>query len=61
MSALAIAAFGIVVVAAQYQDGVTVTPAMQDTVRIGITLVPAVSCLLSAIPFWFYRVPQRTQ
>lgn len=61
MSALAIAAFGVVVVWAGYQDGVAITPAMQQVVWIGITLIPAVSSLLSAIPFWFYRLPQPTQ
>jgi hypothetical protein len=25
-------------------------------VFVGITLVPAVSCLLSAVPFFFYRL-----
>ena len=56
MSAMATAIFGVVIVIAGYQNGVDVTPAMQNTVWIGITLVPAISCLLSAIPFWFYRV-----
>ena len=56
MSALAIAAFGVVVVIAGYQDGIEVTAAMRDTVWIGITLVPAVSTLLSAVPFFFYRL-----
>jgi sugar (glycoside-pentoside-hexuronide) transporter len=60
MSALATAIFGAIVVIVGYQDGVTVTPAMQDGVWIGITLVPAVSCLLSAIPFWFYRLDRRS-
>lgn len=56
MSALAIAAFGIVVVVAGYEDGIAVTPFMQDTVWIGITLIPAVSTLLSAVPFFFYKL-----
>ena len=56
MSALAIATFGIVIVIAGYEDGIVVTPAMQDTVWVGITLIPAVSTLLSAIPFCFYRL-----
>jgi sugar (glycoside-pentoside-hexuronide) transporter len=56
MSALAIMAFGVVIVIAGYEDGIAVTTAMQDTVWVGITLVPALSCLLSAVPFWFYRL-----
>jgi sugar (glycoside-pentoside-hexuronide) transporter len=61
MSALATAVFGAVVVIAGYQDGITVTPVMQDTVWFGITVVPAISCLLSAIPFWFYRLERKAR
>ena len=32
------------------------TPEMQNTVFVAITLVPAASCLLSAVPFLFYRL-----
>ena len=56
MSAFSVMAFGIVVVLAGYEKGVEVTAGMQDIVFIGITLVPAVSCLLSAIPFFLYRL-----
>jgi sugar (glycoside-pentoside-hexuronide) transporter len=59
MSALSVLLFGIFVVLAGYEEGVVVTPAMQDTVWIAITLVPAASCLLSAIPFWRYRLDAR--
>ena len=34
----------------------TVTPEMQQTVFFSITIIPAISCLLSAIPFFFYRL-----
>ena len=56
MTALAVLVFGVFVVLAGYQADVEVTPEMQNTIFISITLVPAVSCLLSAIPFWFYRL-----
>jgi Na+/melibiose symporter-like transporter len=56
MSALATAVFGLVVVIAGYQSDLTVTRPMQDVVWVGITLVPAVSSLLSAVPFLFYRL-----
>jgi hypothetical protein len=36
-----------------------VTFAMQQTVWLSLTIVPAISCLLSAIPFWFYRLGGR--
>lgn len=57
MSALSVLLFGIFVVIAGYQEGVTVTREMQQTVWIAITLVPAASCLLSALPFLVYRLP----
>lgn len=57
MSALSVLLFGIFVVLAGYEEGVVVTPEMQHTVWLAITLVPAASCLLSAIPFWRYRLP----
>jgi len=56
MSAFSVMAFGIVVVLAGYEKGVEVTAGMQHIVFIGITLVPAASCLLSAIPFFAYRL-----
>lgn len=56
MSALAVLVFGLFVVIAGYDSAATVTPEMQGIVFASITLVPAVSCLLSAVPFLFYRV-----
>jgi len=61
MNALAILVFGVFVVMAGYEAGMEVTPAMQQTVFAAITVVPAVSCVLSAIPFLFYRLgPDRS-
>ncbi|RFA12442.1 hypothetical protein B7R22_15035 [Subtercola boreus] len=56
MNALAVLVFGMFVVIAGYESGVTVTPGMQNTIFLSITIVPAVSCLLSAVPFLFYRL-----
>ena len=56
MTAVAVLVFGLFVVLAGYHDGVTVTPTMQQTVWVSITVIPAVSCVLSAIPFLFYRL-----
>ena len=61
MSALALLVFGIFIVLSGYEAGVVVTPEMQNTVFIAITIVPAISCLLSAIPFWFYRLGGRPE
>lgn len=56
MNALAVLVFGVFIVIAGYEAGVDVTPAMQNTVFVAITIVPAISCVLSAIPFVFYRL-----
>jgi sugar (glycoside-pentoside-hexuronide) transporter len=56
MNALAVLVFGLFVVAAGYESGIEVTRAMQDTVFASITIVPAISCLVSAVPFFFYRL-----
>jgi len=56
MNALAVLVFGIFIVITGYENGVTITPQMQNTIFVSITLVPAVSCVLSAIPFLFFRL-----
>jgi sugar (glycoside-pentoside-hexuronide) transporter len=59
MSALAVLVFGLFVAVAGYQADAEVTPEMQNTVFAAITLVPALSCLVSAVPFAFVRLPRR--
>ena len=56
MAAAAVGVFGLFVGLAGYHAGVHVKFAMQQTVWLSLTIVPAISCLLSAIPFWFYRL-----
>ena len=56
MNALAVLVFGIFIVLARYQAGVVITPGMQQVVWAAIALVPAVSCLVSVVPFVFYRL-----
>ena len=56
MTAVAVLVFGLFVVAAGYDSGAQVTPRMQQTIWMSITLIPAISCLASAIPFLFYRL-----
>ena len=56
MNAVAVLVFGMFIVLAGYQNGVTITPEMQNTVFVAITLVPAISCLVSAVPFLFYKL-----
>jgi sugar (glycoside-pentoside-hexuronide) transporter len=59
MTAVAVLVFGLFIVIAGYHDGVRITSGMQQTVWLSITVVPAISCLLSAIPFLFYRLGGR--
>ncbi len=61
MNALAVLVFGSFIVLARYQAGVVVTPHMRQIVWAAIALVPAVSCLVSAVPFAFYRLGSRTE
>ncbi len=56
MNAVALLVFGIFIVIAGYENGVEITDGMRSTVYASITLVPAVSCLLSIVPFLFYRL-----
>jgi len=56
MTAVAVLVFGLFIVFAGYHDGVHITPQMQQTVWVSITVVPAISCLVSAVPFLFYRL-----
>lgn len=56
MNALAVLVFGFFLVVAGYGADVEVTSDVRVIVWASITLVPAVSCLLSLIPFAFYRL-----
>jgi sugar (glycoside-pentoside-hexuronide) transporter len=60
MTAVAVLVFGAFVVIAGYHDGVHVTAQMQQIMWVSLTLVPAASCLVSAVPFLFYRLGGRT-
>jgi Na+/melibiose symporter-like transporter len=55
----AVLVFGLFIVIAGYHEGVHVTAGMQQTVWFSITIVPAISCLLSIVPFAFYRLGDR--
>jgi sugar (glycoside-pentoside-hexuronide) transporter len=57
MGSLAVLVFGLMLAGAGYESGVTVTPAMQNKVFLSITIIPAVSCLISVVPFLFYKIP----
>lgn len=58
MGSLAVLVFGMMLAFTGYESGVVVTEKMQNTVFLSITIVPALSCLVSVIPFLFYKLPQ---
>ena len=57
MGSLAMLVFGMLLSYAGYEKGLEVTAKMQNTVFLSITIVPAISCLLSIVPFLFYKLP----
>lgn len=57
MGSLAVLVFGMMLAYAGYESGAAVTPQMQDVVFRSITLIPAASCLISVVPFFFYKIP----
>jgi GPH family glycoside/pentoside/hexuronide:cation symporter len=57
MGSLAVLVFGLMLSFTGYQSGVVVTPQMQNTVFLSITIIPAISCLISIIPFLLYQLP----
>jgi GPH family glycoside/pentoside/hexuronide:cation symporter len=61
MGSLAVLVFGFVLSATGYEEGVTVTATMQNLVFMSISLIPAISCLFSIIPFAFYRLEPVTK
>lgn len=58
MGSLAVLVFGLMLAGAGYESGAVVTPEMQNKVFLSITIIPAVSCLISIVPFLFYKIPQ---
>ena len=57
MGSLAVLVFGLMLSFTGYQSGVVVTAQMQNTVFLSITIIPAISCLISIIPFLLYQLP----
>lgn len=60
MGALATTAFGIVISAVGYSKGTIITPFIKNGVYFAITIIPAISCLLGTIPFFFYTLTEKT-
>ena len=58
MGSLAVLVFGLMLAFTGYESGIVVTPSMQNTVFLSITLIPAISCIVSIIPFLLYKLPE---
>jgi GPH family glycoside/pentoside/hexuronide:cation symporter len=56
MGSLAVLVFGAVLAWLGYEKGVEVTEGMKGSVYMTITLVPALSCLVSVVPFAFFKI-----
>jgi GPH family glycoside/pentoside/hexuronide:cation symporter len=59
MGAFATMAFGTVVAAIGYAKGQAITPAIQGGVWFAITIIPALSCALGTLPFFFYELSEK--
>ena len=58
MSSLSVLVFGMMLASTGYESGIVVTQGMKNTVFLAITLIPAASCLISIVPFLFFRIPE---
>jgi GPH family glycoside/pentoside/hexuronide:cation symporter len=58
MGSLAVLVFGAVLATVGYEKSAVVTESMKNWIYVSITLVPAVSCLVSVIPFMFFSIPE---
>ncbi|MFV0351170.1 MAG: MFS transporter [Oscillospiraceae bacterium] len=61
MSTVALLVFGLFLSWIRYEEGVAVTSTMQNSIFFSITIVPAISCLLSIIPILFYKLDSTEQ
>ncbi len=57
MGSLAVLVFGAALAYLGYEKGVEISERMKDSVYMTITLVPALSCLVSVVPFAFFQIP----
>jgi GPH family glycoside/pentoside/hexuronide:cation symporter len=60
MGAIATMAFGVAVAYVGYSKGAEITGYIQNGVYFAITIIPAISCLIGAIPFFFYDLTEKT-
>jgi GPH family glycoside/pentoside/hexuronide:cation symporter len=58
MGSLAVLVFGGVLAAVGYEKTAVVTEDMKNWIFVSITLVPALSCLVSVVPFLFFSIPE---
>lgn len=58
MGAFATMAFGMAVAFTGYAKGVAITPAIKGGVWFALTIIPALSCALGTLPFFFYTLSE---
>lgn len=61
MNALGTLAFMLIMLAVGYADGVPITAEIKRGAMFAISIVPAVSCIVGTIPFFFYRDYKRAE
>ena len=54
MNALATLTFMVIMLVVHYEQGVVVTDTMRKGAYFAVTVIPAISCALGTIPFFFY-------
>lgn len=60
MNALSTLAFMLVMLVVHYEEGAAITSTIQKGAYFAITIVPAISCLIGVIPFFFYPLSEAT-
>lgn len=54
MNALSTLAFMVIMLIVHYEQGVAVTDTMRKGAYFAVTVIPAISCVLGTVPFFFY-------
>ena len=54
MNALSTLAFMVIMLIVHYEQGAEITPTMRKGAYFAVTVIPAISCVLGTIPFFFY-------
>ncbi len=58
MNAISTLAFMVVMLVVRYEEGAVITQTIRKGAYFAITIIPAISCLLGTIPFFFYPLTE---